>query len=77
MARMNWFRGVLMGAGVTGALVFGAAQALATPALACDRPEQVVAVCTKTLTSCDGPCASIGLYDGGFCSTGNCCTCKY
>lgn len=78
MIRTTWLRGVVAGGTVLGALLFGAAQALATPAAgACDLPEQVVATCTNNLTSCNGPCASIGYYDGGFCSGGTCCTCKY
>jgi hypothetical protein len=77
MSRTSWIRGALLGVAVSGSLMFGASQALAKPASACDRPEQVAVSCTRTLTSCDGPCASIGLYDGGLCSNGTCCTCKY
>jgi hypothetical protein len=77
MSRTSWLRGAVLGMAVAGSLVFGATQALAKPASACDRPEQVAAACVNNLTSCNGPCASIGLYDGGFCSGGTCCTCKY
>jgi hypothetical protein len=78
MSRTTWFRGALLGAAVAGSLTFGAAQALARPASAarCDLAEQVPASCTNNLTSCNAPCASIGYFDGGFCSGGTCCTCK-